>query len=191
MPKKDLQKTRFVPVDTIGPNEVFFSSFFIPLLGPVPSRRLISRTDKEDQMAQVIPGSKYTVQEGDTLISIALQAYDNSNQWHAIYIANTQVIGNNPNVLSAGTVLYIPQIRQISQSVQPLDLHTCTVTVPDGLNVRAAPTSQSAIIASYPPGTVLNYVETVNGEEIHGNPLWGCSWEWHYYWMGGTDHPNG
>ncbi len=142
-------------------------------------------------MAQVIPGSKYTVQQGDTLSSIAQKVYGDSNQWHEIYIANTQVIGNNPNFLSPGIALYIPQIQQIPQALQALDLHTCIVTAPDGLNIRSAPTTQSAIIAWYPPGTVLNYVKIVNGEDMQGNPLWGRSLQWHYFWMGGTDHPNG
>jgi phage tail protein X len=139
-------------------------------------------------MANVTPGSKYTVREGDTLFSIAQQAYGDSNQWHAIYIANTQVIGSNPNVLPDGIVLYIPQIVH---SLQMQNLHICTATAPNGLNVRAAPTVQSAVVATYPPGTILNYVEVVNGEVINGNPLWGRSMQWHYFWMGGTDHPDG
>jgi phage tail protein X len=154
----------------------------------MPSRRLISRTDKEDQMAQDMPGSKYTVQQGDTLSSIAQKVYGDSSQWHEIYIANTQVIGSNPNMLSPGQALFIPKI---AQSSQPLALQTCTVTAADGLNIRAAPTPNSALIARYPRGTVLNYVEVVGGEFIDGNPLWGHSVQGHYFWMGGTDHPEG
>ena len=74
----------------------------------------------------------------------------------------------------------VPQITQI-----------CTITSASGLNVRAAPTTNSAIIANYPPGTALNFVEVVNGENIDGNPLWGRSRQGHYFWMGGTDRPNG
>jgi len=148
-------------------------------------------------MAQVIPGSKYTVQQGDTLSSIAQKVYGDNNRWHEIYIANTQVIGNNPNFLSPGIALYIPQIQQIQQDLQshdlqshdlqPHNLRTCTVTAPDGLNIRVAPTIQSAIVAWYPVGTVLNCAEVVDGEDIQGNPLWGRSWQWHYYWLGGTN----
>lgn len=74
---------------------------------------------------------------------------------------------------------------------QAMSGETCTVTSPDGLNVRTAPTTQSDIIASYPPGNVLNFVDIVNGEVIEGNPLWGRSRQGHYFWMGGTDRPNG
>jgi hypothetical protein len=45
----------------------------------------------------------------------------------------------------------------------------CTVMV-DDLNIRAQPTSQSALVATYPRGTVLNFVEVVNGENVDGNP---------------------
>ncbi len=66
----------------------------------------------------------------------------------------------------------------------------CTVTV-DALHIRAAPTSQSALVATYPRGTTLNFVEVVDGENVDGNPCWGHSAQGHYFWLGGTDHPNG
>ena len=135
-------------------------------------------------MAQAMPGATYTVQPGDSLFSIAQQAYGDGNQWHKIYDANKQVIGNDPNLIRPGEVLYIPGIT-------PQQPKTCKVTAANGLNVRAASTSQSALIASYPAGTVLNYIEVVNGENVAGNPRWGHSEQGHYYWMGGTDHPNG
>jgi len=74
----------------------------------------------------------------------------------------------------------VPEIPQI-----------CTIASAGGLNVRAAPTTQSAIIARYPPGTDLNFVEVVNGENVDGNPFWGRSRQGHYFWMGGTSRPNG
>src|SRR5437588_1062569 len=79
-------------------------------LARTPNRRLISRTDKEDHMAQATPGSNYTVQPGDTLSGIAQQAYGDGNQWQTIYNANTQVIGNDPNLVRPGEVLYIPPL---------------------------------------------------------------------------------
>jgi len=39
-------------------------------------------------------------------------------------------------------------------------------------------------------GTVLQYWEVVNGENVAGNPRWGRSPQEYYFWMGGTDHPN-
>ena len=137
-------------------------------------------------MAQPKPGSNYTVQNGDTLSSIALSAHGNSNEWHQIYIANAKVIGGNPNVLSAGTVLFIP--RPLKKQEDQV-VYSCTVTASDGLNVRAAPTTSSAIIVSYPCGTVLNYLYCVYGELIDGNPNWAFSVWGHYFWLGATDHP--
>lgn len=139
---------------------------------------------KEMYMAQALPGSTYTVETGDSLFSIAQQAYGDGNQWQKIYDANKQVIGSDPNLLQPGEVLHIPPIT-------PPQPKTCKVIAANGLNVRAAATSQSALIASYPPGTVLNYIAVVNGENVDGNPRWGHSEQGHYFWMGGTDHPNG
>ncbi|HET9919996.1 MAG TPA: LysM peptidoglycan-binding domain-containing protein [Ktedonobacteraceae bacterium] len=129
------------------------------------------------------PGANYTVQSGDTLSSIAQRAYGDANQWQVIYNANRQVIGNDPNLIRAGMVLFIPKV-----TVQP---KTCKVTIASGLNVRSAPSSQSALIATYPVGTTLNFVDVVNGENVNGNPRWGHSQQGHYFWLGGTDHPNG
>ena len=74
---------------------------------------LISTTsNKEDRMSQqsrhITPGSKYTVQAGDTLWGIAQRAYNDPEDWDTIYDANKQVIGNNPNLIKPGQVLQIP-----------------------------------------------------------------------------------
>jgi Tfp pilus assembly protein FimV len=136
-------------------------------------------------MAQ--PGSNYTVRDGDTLSSIALSAYGNGNQWHEIYIANTQVIGNNPSVLTPGAVLYIPQIQQNPQGLEPHVLRTCSVTAPEGVNMRTRPSTQSRIAKTDPYGSVINYIYTVFGESISGNPRWGYAVEGYYFWTGATD----
>jgi phage tail protein X len=140
-------------------------------------------------MAQTTPGSMYTVQKGDTLPSIAQQVYGDESHWQDIYIANTQVIGNNPDNLSAGKALFLPDV-----SLNPLASlapQLCTITSPGGLRIRTAPTTQSGIVATYPRGTVLNFVQVVNGEDLGGNPHWGRSRQGHYFWMGGTNRPNG
>ena len=130
------------------------------------------------------PGSNYTVEPNDTLSGIAQQAYGNANDWHVIYDANTQVIGPNPNLIRPGEVLYIPVLNQGS-------VKTCKVTAQEGIHIRTEPTANAAVVASYPRGTVLNYVEVVTGQMISGSNLWGHSQQGHYYWMGATDHPNG
>ena len=67
---------------------------------------------------------------------------------------------------------------------------SCNVTVAC-LNVRTEPGDWSSLIASYPQGTQLNFFEVVEGQMIDGNPYWGHSVQGHYYWMGGTDRPQG
>src|SRR5437868_4450731 len=111
------------------------------------------------------PGYDYTVQQGDTLDSVALQAYGDGNRWSVIAGAN--------QIPKAGQKLYIPSITN------------CTVMSAEGLNARAQPTSQSALVTSFSAGTVLSYFEFVNGENVSGNPLWGHSIEGYYFWMGG------
>jgi nucleoid-associated protein YgaU len=59
-------------------------------------------------MAQAIPGSSYTVQQGDSLFAIAQQAYGDGNMWPVIYNTNLKVIGADPNVIRPGEVLFIP-----------------------------------------------------------------------------------
>src|SRR2546421_964213 len=80
-------------------------------LARTPNRRLISRTDKEDHMAQATPGSNYTVQQGDTLSGIAQQAYGDGNQYQVI--ANANHI-SDPNVIYSGQVLFIPVLSSAS-----------------------------------------------------------------------------
>jgi LysM repeat protein len=127
-----------------------------------------------------VPGSYYSVQPGDTLSGIAQQAYSNANQWQIIYKANTQVIGSDPNRINPGEEIYIPLINK-----------TCTVTSSIGLRTRAAPNTRSVILNVFPQGTVLTFFEVVNGENVEGNPRWGHSDQGYYFWLGGTDHPNG
>jgi len=62
-------------------------------------------------MAQASPGSTYNVQPGDSLFSIAQRAYGDGNQWHKIYDANKQVIGNDPNLIRPGEILHIHRLR--------------------------------------------------------------------------------
>ena len=50
----------------------------------------------------------YTVQKGDTLSHIAQKHYGKASQWHAIYEANRDVIGDNPDRILPGQVLRLP-----------------------------------------------------------------------------------
>ncbi len=52
----------------------------------------------------------YTVQEGDSLWSIAENLYGDGNKWSQIYEANREAIGTNPDELYPGTDLAIPPV---------------------------------------------------------------------------------
>lgn len=54
------------------------------------------------------PGQDYTVQAGDTLLSIAQSVYGDSTLWRRIYDANRDTIGPNPDALKLDQKLKIP-----------------------------------------------------------------------------------
>lgn len=58
-----------------------------------------------------IAAATYTVQEGDTLNTIAEHFYGDPNRWPIIYEANRAIIGDDPNRLFAGMLLTIPEIN--------------------------------------------------------------------------------
>ena len=53
------------------------------------------------------PAGKYVVQQGDTLSGIAAQLNVRGG-WPALYAANRQIIGPDPDLIVAGTVLVLP-----------------------------------------------------------------------------------
>src|SRR5437764_15398878 len=139
-------------------------------------------------MSQPQPDSYYTVQPGDNLSKIAGEAYGDQSLWQYIYIANTEVIGPNPNLIQPGIVLYLlacPLHTRAYPNVQ-----ACTVTSAT-LHIRVSPTTKSAIVANFTQGTVLNFNAVGNGEPVNGDSFWGCSPQGHFFWMGGTSRPQG
>ena len=54
--------------------------------------------------------ANYTVQTGDTLLSIAERAYCDSKYWDVVWWANQRVIGLNPDDIKPGMDLFIPHI---------------------------------------------------------------------------------
>ncbi|MGI9413395.1 MAG: hypothetical protein ACR2PM_06995 [Hyphomicrobiales bacterium] len=55
-------------------------------------------------------GSKYTVQDGDTLSAIAERAYGLSNKWTLIYYGNQKQFGNEP-IVTPGNQITIPCLK--------------------------------------------------------------------------------
>lgn len=55
--------------------------------------------------------AEHTVVSGETLSSISMKYYDSpaKDDWMAIYEANKEVIGDNPNLIKPDQVLKIPE----------------------------------------------------------------------------------
>jgi hypothetical protein len=82
------------------------------------------------------------------------------------------------------------KLNDVEWLFRPLHIAS-KVTSPIGLNARSAATSQSVQVNSFSPGTDLSFFEVVIGQNVQGNPHWGHSSQGCYFWLGGTDHPNG
>lgn len=59
---------------------------------------------------EVKAGSTYTIQAGDSLWTISVKTYGDGYAWSKVYQLNKEVLGNNPNLLAAGTKISLPQI---------------------------------------------------------------------------------
>jgi nucleoid-associated protein YgaU len=71
------------------------------------------RRAEEQKSAAAEPKYKaeHTVESGETLSSISMKYYDSADRddWMAIYDANKEVIGDNPNLIKPDQVLKIPE----------------------------------------------------------------------------------
>ena len=86
-------------------------------------------------------GGDYTIKPGDSLSQIAQNLYEDKNKWSVIYNSNSDVIGDQPGMIFAGTVLHI----------------TCIDGKPTGLagGVDVSTVEESAPITTV-PGTAAN-----------------------------------
>lgn len=75
-----------------------------PTTPPAPEAPVVTETPAAPE-AGTGAGSTYTVKKGDTLFSIARDAYGNGGQWQRIANANP---GLSPSTLKAGTTIAIP-----------------------------------------------------------------------------------
>lgn len=80
---------------------------------PVEKPMVVEHLPSPPTQAPVTPKKEtgkrtHTVQKGDTLFKLARQYYNSEAEWKKIYDANKNVIPN-PNALSQGTVLIIPE----------------------------------------------------------------------------------
>lgn len=69
--------------------------------------------------AQVDCGKTYTLQDGDTLLSVAQQFYGERSRWSVIYYANEDALGGNLVDLPAGVILNIPCFEEEAVQSEP------------------------------------------------------------------------
>jgi nucleoid-associated protein YgaU len=50
----------------------------------------------------------HTVEEGETLQSLAARFYGSATEWRRLYEANREALGDDPNLPTAGTELLVP-----------------------------------------------------------------------------------
>ena len=72
------------------------------------------RAEFERKAALLKTKVEHKVAAGDTLSALALKYYGKTakDYWMLIYEANKAVIGDNPNVIKAGTVLKVPELPE-------------------------------------------------------------------------------
>lgn len=81
------------------------SSGLVTLTGRTATPRETAKTDSPVKPAAV---RTYTVQEGDTLYSIAAKLYGDGNKWRTLYDANKSTVKNDPKRLRTGMTLTVP-----------------------------------------------------------------------------------
>jgi len=84
-------------------------------------------------------GEKHTVQEGDTLNSLSMEAYGLANKWTLIFYANQKQFGNSP-ILVPGKQLNIPCIKAPEEvSIDPAGTQAATTNrAPDATAIEVS-----------------------------------------------------
>ncbi len=82
-----------------------------------PKGMEIDQEKKAEEVEEAAPPARkweffaeHTVAPGENLSKISEKYYGNQGYWKPLYDANQAVIGDNPNVVVAGTVLKIPKL---------------------------------------------------------------------------------
>lgn len=83
---------------------------FIPVIDDMQMSKPSGSAAAKDvaSVGGATPGARYTVRGGETIQQISRSAYGTIERWVDIYVANLETL-DNPSVLSAGTVLRLPE----------------------------------------------------------------------------------
>ena len=120
------------------------------------------------------PGSRYAVRPGDTLSGIAAR-FAVRGGWPALYAANRQVIGSDPNTIRPGTVLTVRRpAAPAPPATRPGHPHPVPPPPSAGSGHRPAPAGTGAPAASGMPQwlkTMLLAVGLVVGAAFLAEPV--------------------
>ncbi len=83
----------------------------LPCLGQMISVAIVSLvflSPVQSQGQELQCGANYTVRPGDTLSSIAQEAYDDSTKWSVLFYGNQERLGHEPSQIRPGDNLRVP-----------------------------------------------------------------------------------
>lgn len=143
---------------------------------PVPAVRTVSPpTDRAPfRLAPTATprGQTYTVQQGDSLWSLAERFYGEGRRWKKIHEANRDVLPSSTNV-PVGVVLVIPAVEAPSAGVLPAKLSVEASTVPSPIRpagathtVERGQTLYQIALKHYGDGSLWRIIYDANRDRI-------------------------
>jgi nucleoid-associated protein YgaU len=141
--------------------------------GPEPPQPIaVPVTQPQPQPATQQPatgtpqGQRYVVRRNDTLRTIAREFYKDERRWRAIYDANREVIGRNPDLIYPNQRLIIPSAAPIGGKPNPSQPSQGQRTYV----VRSGDTLSTIALRYYGNGNLWPLVYEANRRTIGGNP---------------------
>lgn len=132
------------------------------------ARQSLQQQEKNAQELQHTLPTTYTVQDGDTLWSIAITFYNSGYNWVSIASASDL---QNPDLLAVGQVLTIPDVAPITiEQGDILDGATTDTVKPAHGEVMVAQGDSLWTIAEREYGTGYKWVDIVHANAIITNP---------------------
>jgi len=140
---------------------------------PAPQQKSpadISATKTQQNPTQPATGQEYTVQAGDDLWNIAEKVYGDGFQWERIAKANNIT---NPNMLSAGTKLKLPEAERMIAQVSPTQSPEPTASATPTLVAQNQTTPTPMVTANQSPtGPPQDRITGTTYTVVRGDTLW-------------------
>lgn len=156
------------PLPPEPPPAVFVSVESLPALPAAPAAPQPAKPAPKPA-AQPVKNTQqaartYAVKSGDTLTAIAQQLYGDGSRWRAIYEANRNVIGSNPNLIRPSQKLVVPAL-QSNGGKTPTKPSTQQI-----YTVRSGDTLSAIALEFYGDGNLWPVLYSANRSLIGSNP---------------------